>query len=134
MVYTFSVWAFSISYMRNKYQIIDQVAGFGGHPHLGHLDENGEELETKPYESNLFLFFLFNLDYGFREGPAAGWTAPPALPDGAAPVLPPAWSADLSPTAAPPAPRHPAGAHSLSSLAPPADHQAPSSRTPSPRT
>ena len=91
MVYTFSVWAFSISYMRNKYQIIDQVAGFNEHPHLG--------LEAdKPYESNLFLFFLFNLDYGFREGPRCRLDAPPALPDGAAPRVfrPPA--GDLPPT------------------------------------
>ena len=39
VVYVFAVWAFSISYFRNNYQIIDQAGTFGvgedGHPHLG---------------------------------------------------------------------------------------------------
>merc|ERR1719272_159188 len=64
VVYVFAVWAFSVSYFRNQYAIIDQKATIGqgedGHPHLG--PEQG-------YEANLALFTLFHWDYGFREGP-----------------------------------------------------------------
>ena len=49
----------------NKFSIIDQQGSFGTadgspHPHLG---------PGSGFEPPLLLFTLFNLDYGFREGP-----------------------------------------------------------------
>ena len=70
VIYNFSVWAFSVDYLRNKFYIIDQQGSFGTadgspHPHLG--PDSG-------FEPPLLLFTLFNLDYGFREGPVFEYT------------------------------------------------------------
>ena len=70
VIYNFSVWAFSVDYLRNKFAIIDQQGSFGTadgspHPHLG---------PGSGFEPPLLLFTLFNLDYGFREGPVFEYT------------------------------------------------------------
>ena len=60
IIYIFSVLSFTAPALRSKYQIIDHAPGFSS------SDDN--DLGDLDGDTNLLLYTLFHLDYGFREG------------------------------------------------------------------
>ena len=61
IIYIFSVLSFTAPALRGKYQIIDHAPGFSS------SDDN--DIGDLHGDTNLLLYTLFHLDYGFREGP-----------------------------------------------------------------
>ena len=60
VIYIFSVFSFTVPYIRDQYTIIDHFPRY--------MDFDDEQIAIAG-TTNLFLYTLFHWDYGFREGP-----------------------------------------------------------------